>query len=638
MRLKSIIDRYKYVSFDIFDTLIKRDVEKNSDVFLMVSDKYKEDTGIEVKNFKYLRKNAEKQARKEAHGREVTIQEIYDHIPDSEITVIQRAELMRLEIEIEKIVCTVNQRIKKVFDYCIRSGKKVLIISDMYLPQDTIEYILSKNGYERYDRLYLSNTVRKRKRNVELFEYVLRDQNISAEALLHLGDSIKGDIVPAKKASIRCIKIGGKKRWGEKRAHITIGDDYQDRTIRTFADNHKDLSKSQYYLFGYEKFGRLLLGFSRWLMKDIGEKKIDNVFFLSRDGYILKKAFDLINTIGTKTHYIYVSRRSLRLPYLSRNLNLENAIDSFPRKRNLMVSEFFENLGLDVDNYTGLLNELGISANDSLKRNELKSNSDIIYIFNCIRNDILENANNERTLMLEYFKQEGVTGKIAVVDIGWRGSLQFYIQKIFDDEEIMLNTTGYYIGLDPDARDYCEMNGYLNSAKGEIVEDLSCYLGVMEDIFVSQEGSTKCYQKDANGIVNPVLYEYEFVKDKENDFDQGESVYEIQQGGLAFVEDVMKTKMSDLINIDVIDAFVDLNLVGNHPEKADIELFEKFIFYDVKKQPLIQVREKSQYILKPRLLKDDLRESKWKIGFMKRLIGLPLPYYRIQKIIRNTLL
>ena len=57
------IDNCEVVSFDIFDTLIKRNCLKPHDIFKIVEFVYNENNNDKVQNFSNLRKLAEKKAR-----------------------------------------------------------------------------------------------------------------------------------------------------------------------------------------------------------------------------------------------------------------------------------------------------------------------------------------------------------------------------------------------------------------------------------------------------------------------------------------------------------------------------------------------------------------------------------------------
>lgn len=70
-----IIRHYQYVSFDVFDTLIERDVNRPSDIFVLVG---KCILGKEnAEKFRILRKKAEFEAREENNHKEITLDQIY---------------------------------------------------------------------------------------------------------------------------------------------------------------------------------------------------------------------------------------------------------------------------------------------------------------------------------------------------------------------------------------------------------------------------------------------------------------------------------------------------------------------------------------------------------------------------------
>ena len=71
------IDRYDVVSFDIFDTLIKRNLKCPEDIFDLVEQHYNLKHSHPIENFKSNRIIAEQIARKSCLKEEVTLKEIY---------------------------------------------------------------------------------------------------------------------------------------------------------------------------------------------------------------------------------------------------------------------------------------------------------------------------------------------------------------------------------------------------------------------------------------------------------------------------------------------------------------------------------------------------------------------------------
>lgn len=144
-KLINIVKGYDIVSFDIFDTLIKRDVYKEHDVFDLIEKRYNATYKDSIDNFRYLRVEAERIARKNSNTEEVSLKEIYISIALLDKTYETRLEVLRLlEEEIEYEISYPNQLIKEVYDYCLLYKKKIYIISDMYLSKKLIEKILKK--------------------------------------------------------------------------------------------------------------------------------------------------------------------------------------------------------------------------------------------------------------------------------------------------------------------------------------------------------------------------------------------------------------------------------------------------------------------------------------------------------------
>ena len=74
---QKIIDQYDYISFDIFDTLILRNVAIPSDIFYLVENKEKQSLST-IPNFHDKRIEAEQLARKKKGFKEITLNDIYD--------------------------------------------------------------------------------------------------------------------------------------------------------------------------------------------------------------------------------------------------------------------------------------------------------------------------------------------------------------------------------------------------------------------------------------------------------------------------------------------------------------------------------------------------------------------------------
>lgn len=193
--IKKDINKADVVSFDVFDTLIGRKVEKPADIFNIIGN----ETGMI--DFKTMRIAAERMTRKKCEKEEITLESIYEHW--NGITDADKIRFCQLEKDCESKNSILNQKGKELFDYAMNQHKRILIISDMYLPQEFIESLLQKQGYNGYEKIYVSSQYGLRKKTGNLYKFVQEDRNIKNTCHLHIGDNVITDGIGAKMSGIK---------------------------------------------------------------------------------------------------------------------------------------------------------------------------------------------------------------------------------------------------------------------------------------------------------------------------------------------------------------------------------------------------------------------------------------------------
>lgn len=623
------INNYENVSFDIFDTLLKRNIKEPTDVFDIVQ-RY---VGREYPNFKIKRIEAERKARSKSLKEEVTLEDIYKEYPEEDMEKLDF--LQSAEMKVEQEILTVNPYMYDIYEECVRKNKKIYIISDMYLPKEFIMRVLKKNNIKNYQKLYVSCEVDKTKKSGSLFKYYLDENGIDPRTAIHIGDSWKSDFYSPKNVGMNAIHIP---LYIKNEVNIYGVNSIETNYLSSFVNNKYYENDDKYYKFGYQKLGPFLWGYVTWLYKNMNENNIKKVYFFSRDGYIMKKVYDLLySNKSIKSYYLEVSRRSLRVPILWFDSSFSTILGMVSPSKRVSLQAIFDCVGLNIHNYSKLLAKYDFNENDSFDRKNIEKNKRLKQLYSELQEDINKTSQEEYKYMIRYLSQQKVNDKFAIVDIGWSGGMQRFLEQTLDKLHIEHEIYGYYIGV---ANYYTRnekvhplnLQGYLFDFKNKVTDKdkRSSFVGLFETLFLEQGGSVQKYIETFNNEIVSKRAPYEYIINGKESFEY-EAVKCIQEGALEFIKDVkMNNFMFNQINFTADDLFEGLRKTGQDPTWKDIEMFGDFNFYDEgEKEFLAKPNSLIYYIFNLKKLKSDFLSSRWKTGFLKRLLKIKLPYESI---------
>ncbi len=205
-------ERFDLISFDIFDTLIVRDVVSPTDIFYMTGLDYFKDKE-KASEFKMRRVKAEADARRRSANGEVNLKDIYREL--FVIYGITAGILKERELRLEIEHCFPREKWKSLFEAYINKGKKVILISDMYLTSSEIKMMLDKCGIKGYEGLFVSNEYGCDKIGGKLYKATERAFGMENCRHMHYGDSIKADFLGARKADV-IPRLVLKEKWMTK--------------------------------------------------------------------------------------------------------------------------------------------------------------------------------------------------------------------------------------------------------------------------------------------------------------------------------------------------------------------------------------------------------------------------------------
>ena len=557
--------QFDVISFDIFDTLVLRPFAKPVDLFMIVGKR------LDKIEFTRIRIDAEKRAREIAMQKngntEITIADIYKII--EERTGIPKEKGIQTEFETELDYCFANPYMKRVYRLLKEQNKKIIIVSDMYIPHDMMAKLLLKCGFDNYEKLYVSCDYKCTKRNGNLYKYVLED--FKGNNIVHVGDNRISDVKSAKEAGIEiryyknCHEIGNQFRADGMSpligsAYAGIVNTHLHNGIKTY---------SPYYEYGFIYGGLYILGFCNWMHKKAKSENIDKILFLSRDGYIYQKVFNILFD-DVKNEYFLWSRIA-NIKYLAR----KNREDFIKRSINNRAKE---TLKVTIGS---LLSSLSLTEfKDILMKYNLKED-DLIVTQNVdiIEKMFIENwemvcslIEEEKRFIQKYIEAKVYkVQKVAFVDVGWVGSCVMGL-KYLVEKDLLLN---------------CKVSCWQAASKSQLDLDITTELldNTIEPYIFSglfNKNLLSIHSKTNRGL-NSIFFEiftqapypsYKGISiDSKLNFDIPEVenykiILEIQDGISNFVKCYKNTFKNDnyMMNIPGSDAYLSFYMIAKNPK------------------------------------------------------------------------
>lgn len=341
-------EEIKTVSFDIFDTLVLRPFFKPSDIFYLLNGDFNSLlNGTAYVDFHKYRTAAEEHLRKESnYSKEVSLDEIYNYIGTVfGLTAEQTAVIKKKEIALEIQFAQVRKTGKELYGLAKHLGKRIIFVSDIYLDKDTVMAILNKLGYEP-DEIYLSSDYLEQKATGRLYPIVLLNENLKGNQIVHIGDNWDSDMTFAQKHGFRThfmpapivqlknenrgiftgasfykiFGVSGKPYMGESALSflgircmlaMVANKIFDNPYLTPFHETH-DFNANPYFI-GYYALGMHLMAVTRWLKSIALKEQRETIHFVSRDGYLPMKAFEILKkyeSINTQSNYLYISRKA----------------------------------------------------------------------------------------------------------------------------------------------------------------------------------------------------------------------------------------------------------------------------------------------------------------------------------------
>lgn len=507
----------KIVFTDFFDTLVHRTVHPHYTIklwgkFLIrelgLTVTPDELFAIRIDALNYLSKKHAKRTLEISY--EHLIREIYNRLantnclPDIEYSFF-RSIFEQADYVSETSVQFKNDDVLNSLKVLKEKGHIIYLISDFFFSKELMLRILNFHGISSvFKDVFVSCEVGKSKLGGHLYKHTLETIDAKVLETIMIGDNKLSDILNAEKYGIKSIHTKNLSHHLRNKRNLLGNDEHSFKRACSIVEKRCQKSEhpfSEYIIHFYF--------FTERLYKKARRDGVKDLFFLAREGLYLKKIFDFYQELNQfssankiQTHYLKASRQSAR--QIALKPLEEETFNNFGGENGRMtIGQLLSGFLFSKELKEKIIVDLEIGS-DEVHSNIFESN-----LMSRLKNNRLfqtqyeSNRINQKKAFNEYLNSFGADidrDGIALVDVGWGGTMQECIYKFLDKK---VPVTGYYIGLkaiyniEPDTKRY-GLNFSLYPSHGVSYDILKANGQLYEQLLGAPHGSTLGYTLENN--------------------------------------------------------------------------------------------------------------------------------------------
>ncbi|MGZ0019564.1 hypothetical protein [Nitrosomonas sp. wSCUT-2] len=466
----------KAIAIDIFNTVLERDTVTIEDYHKMLArrivrtlmDRFDIDRTVEdiIELFKIIENNSEPSAINAQPfspyrftGFAETLAN--DLIKNDQIRITaltERISAHLLAVETETFFARLD--IARILEWLNYQNIRVIAISDMPFDPAHLQNIFKRQGSAvHFDHVYVYPPHNSVNQSQQFFTALLQQQELHPHELFYIRSArpsnarvpatmsiptvIYEDIAYSRQTqTIRIYRHLAQKNAYWRGRHLM-------QLIRPAA------ARSFHFNYGYEILGPIYATFILGVIEVVKQHHIKRVFFLAREGELFMKLFNELcpdffepDQIPS-AHYLYVSRQSTASAAAHRGLSHEVAITPLFNPKQQGWHSIFQAFNLPPDAFTSVCRNHGypeirqpIADWESVQFREMLDDGDF-------QTTVRQHAEKNWRLLQQYLIQQQffTEKKIAIVDIGWNGTSQKFLQEAFGQDENYPHVMGLYFGF-----------------------------------------------------------------------------------------------------------------------------------------------------------------------------------------------
>jgi len=494
------------VSFDVFDTLLIRrihdpDLVKQPVAQFIATLAGQRGTELNWEEAQACRDKYERAMRRET-GEKFVDQEA--HYPSFMLQVMQELfgdeseqiyqQVWEYELKLENAMLVPRAGFTRWLRELKQQGKRILAISDMYLSAEQITQLLEHAGVmQDIDEVISSADSFLCKASGEAYKMLTEKFALDPSRWAHIGDHPISDGIRAHEAGIQALVL----QDTEERRRKAIARHYhhyglyrpfwRGRTLQQFMAplEAENIPCDGMYQAGYNFFGPLMGAFIQRIAEHCQKSNISKIFFLSREGWMFKQVWEKVAPAlypaGNlpEIEYLYVSRMALAGASCAYDgLTQGNADIVFLPIGNKDFRDVCRVFGLDIEPLGEHLARYELAPDTLLSSNYPKFQDKDYKSFRALLKDSafqaeIRNQTRPRNDALQaYLEDSGFFAHddVALVDIGWLGTIQRYLYSAIAHREDRPNCHGLLFGatrgIPFDNRDKSHIKGMIYDPMG----------------------------------------------------------------------------------------------------------------------------------------------------------------------------
>ena len=443
---------FRVISLDIFGTLLHR---RLSCVTTRIQSAYRSAavSGRELEALSLLRLEAEEKARHQKGPDLYSLDDVY-----SELTRLGNLEklaaevLKQAEMQMEKNQCFAIEAGRELLNQARKDSKKIIYVSDMYLPPGLIRELLEINGlWVEGARLFVSHAEGAAKHS-GLFQKVCRELKVNPQDIQHYGDNPVSDVRAPRRLGVNALffREGHLTRYEtalERGGQATIAD--ATRTARLKRPGEPAFGQSDLWSLACDVIAPLFIPFVEWVGASARAKKLQTLYFVSRDGLIFKEIYDCLRPRRPgwpESRYLYGSRQAWSCIRAAEFKEADAEFFLFERAQVSPV-QVMKRIGLTGEEISGI-------PWPALFRNRIQqplgpedlAGLKLFLLSEAMASQIRVQGNARARQAKAYLMQEGLgrDGSYGLVDLGWGGNLQSHLDRILAPSAVPI---GFYFHL-----------------------------------------------------------------------------------------------------------------------------------------------------------------------------------------------